>query len=443
MISTRISPRIVTAYEHTPIPVGVGGPDELSVAECERLLRIAGRRRGFCTREYGAVRVAQYCGVVSLGQRLLEILPKTHSADNSAGAQSMLVRMLRLAGSSSVFRELPTGHAHVRERLLDVFISAFFDTVTSLMRGGLQKQYRAQSDDLRLVRGRIHLSRQFGALANRTDVVACHFDELDVDNRWNRIIKSGVLAVLGWTDDVVLRRRGYELLAGLDEVTVIPLELLALSHVTFDRAGQRYGPAVEWVRLIAATQSPSIRAGNTSASGLLFDMNQLFERAVARQLSDQLRPRELAVSKQATDEHLARVAGAKKRQFPLRPDLVIRDGTDVLAIADTKWKTLRMSASKHLVPSNADVYQMVAYASVYGAEELALIYPWQPGLEGSVESSYRLRTLDRRRVTLHVVCVQLEEVGMPVVRGQAFFRALQPDGADLRASPIAALSKNA
>ncbi len=420
MISTRTSPTILSAYEHEPIPVGVGGPDELTVAESDRLLRIAGRRRGFCTREYGAVRVAQYCGVVSLGQRLLEILPKTHSADDSAGAQSMLVRMLRLAGTSSVFRELPTGQTHVKERLLDVFISAYFDTVTSLIRGGLQKQYRAQGDDLRLVRGRIHLSRQFGALANRTDVIACHFDELDVDNRWNRIIKSGLLAVLGWTDDASLRRRGYELLAGLDEVTAVPLERLELSRISFDRAGQRYRQAVEWVRLIAATQSPSIRAGDTSASGLLFDMNQLFERAVARQLSDHLRPSGLAVSTQATDEYLASDADGKKRRFPVRPDLVIGDARGVRAIADTKWKTLRTSSAQQLLPSRADVYQMVAYASVYGAQELALIYPWQPGLDESVETSYQLRTLDRRRVTLHVMCVQLEKVGMPLVRGAGF-----------------------
>lgn len=425
MISTPSSPRIVTAYEHSPIPVGLGGPDALSAAESERLLRIAGRRRGFCTREYGAVRVAQYCGVVSLGQRLLEILPKTHSADDSAGARSMLVRMLQLAGTSAVFRELPASQSKVGERLLDVFIAAFFDCVSTLLRGGLQKQYLSQQVDLRVVRGRIHLSRQFGALANRTDVVACHFDELDVDNRWNRIIKSGVVAVLGWTDDAGLRRRGFELLAGLDEVTAVPLELLALSRISFDRAGQRYRPAVEWVRLIASTQSPSLRAGDASASGLLFDMNQLFERAVARVLAERLRPHEISVTVQESQQHLARVSGSKMRHFPLRPDLILRRNGEVVALADTKWKLLRVSSSNHLVPSNADVYQMVAYASVYGATELALIYPWQQGSETSVESRYRIRTPDRRRVTLHVVCMQMEADGMPVVRGNGIFQSLQ------------------
>lgn len=427
MTSTPSSPRIVTAYEHTPIPVGLGGPDALSAAESERLLRIAGRRRGFCTREYGAVRVAQHCGVVSMGQRLLEILPKTHSAEDSAGARSMLVRMLRLAGASSVFRELPSGQARVGERLLDVFISAFFDAVSALLRGGLLKQYRAQVDDLRVVRGRIHMTRQFGALANRTDVVACQFDEMDVDNRWNRIIKSGLLSVLGWTDDVGLRRRGFELLAGLDEVTAVPLELLELSWISFDRAGQRYRPAVEWVRLIAATQSPSLRAGDTSASGLLFDMNQLFERAVARVLAEKLRSYEISVTAQEAKQHLARVSGSKTRHFPLRPDLILRRNGEVVALADTKWKLLRVSSSNHLVPSNADVYQMVAYASVYGVTELALIYPWQQGIETSVETRYRIRTPDERRVTLHVVCMQMEADGMPAVRGTEFFDRIQTD----------------
>lgn len=413
---------VVTAFEHRSITVSDGaGPGEITLSEADRLMRIGATRRGFCLREYGTVRVAQYCGVVSLGRRLLEVLPKTHDAANSINARAMVVRMLRLAGTSSVFRDIPAGHARIQERLLDVFIAAFFDCAATVVRGGLLRQYRSLADDIRVVRGRIDLSRQFGALANRSDVVACHFDELDVDNRWNRIVKSGVVAALGWTGDVELRRRGLDLLAGLDEVTTVALDQLALERVTFDRAGERYRRVVEWVRLIAATQSPAISAGDIRSHGLLFDMNQLFERAVARVLSDSIESSgRRSVAAQEQDSHLARIAGGKTRHFPLRPDLLIRDGERIVAIADTKWKLLRTSANGHLVPSNADMYQMVAYASVFGAEQLALIYPWQVGLEGSVETVYRLRTHDRRRVTLHVVCMQMEEMGMPVVRGVGF-----------------------
>jgi 5-methylcytosine-specific restriction enzyme subunit McrC len=417
---------IVTVVEHAPIPISDGaGPGEITASEAERLLRIGARRRGFCTREYGAVRVAQFCGVVSLGARLLEVLPKTHTASEAAEARSMVVRMLRLVGSAGVFRDIPAGHSRVQERLLDVFIAAFFDCAAALARGGLLKQYRALADDIRVVRGRVNASRQFGALANRTDIVACAFDELDVDNRWNRIVKSGIVTAMGWTGDVELRRRGLDLLSGLDEVATVPLEQLALDRVTFDRAGERYRRAVEWVRLIAATQSPAIRAGDVHSHGLLFDMNRLFERAVARVLSAALTAAgQLTVTPQDHDEYLARVSGGKTRHFPLRPDLVIRQGERVVALADTKWKILRVSPLRHLVPTNADVYQMVAYASTFGASELALIYPWQAGLEGSAETAYRLRAYDGRKVTLHVMCMRMEADGMPVVRGQGFLEAL-------------------
>jgi 5-methylcytosine-specific restriction enzyme subunit McrC len=54
----------------------------------------------------------------------------------------------------------------------------------------------------------------------------------------------------------------------------------------------------------------------------------------------------------------------------------------VVAIIDTKWKRLSPDPldRKHGV-SQADVYQMMAYARVYGCERLMLLYPSVPGAE--------------------------------------------------------------
>ncbi|WP_420066771.1 5-methylcytosine restriction system specificity protein McrC [Sphingopyxis macrogoltabida] len=52
----------------------------------------------------------------------------------------------------------------------------------------------------------------------------------------------------------------------------------------------------------------------------------------------------------------------------------------MLAIIDTKWKKLASDPldRKHGV-SQADVYQLMAYARLYPTRELMLLYPEEPG----------------------------------------------------------------
>ena len=63
-----------------------------------------------------------------------------------------------------------------------------------------------------------------------------------------------------------------------------------------------------------------------------------------------------------------------ERKFELRPDIVMkRDGRTV--IMDTKWKTLINDKGKNYGISQADMYQMYAYAHKYDTPEIWLLYP--------------------------------------------------------------------
>lgn len=120
----------LTAFEHQPIPVGghVDG-NGLSNSEADYLSFLSELRPGFCERGYRSVRLAQYCGVVSLGERMLEILPKVADLEPAAECRGVLLRLLQQAEEFPLFQHLSAGQ-HLRHApLLEVFISAFFDTV--------------------------------------------------------------------------------------------------------------------------------------------------------------------------------------------------------------------------------------------------------------------------------------------------------------------------
>jgi 5-methylcytosine-specific restriction enzyme subunit McrC len=223
--AVNLSPsRVLTALEHQPIPITAEGSSwSLTTAEAERLAQIGELRPGFCELGLRQVKLAQYCGVVALGERVLEILPKVDDAASTAEeCRGVLLRLLGRTERFAHFRHQSAGQHLRRTPLLEVFISTFFDSVASLARGGLLHQYQAQIDDLRVVRGRIDLGRQFGAHANRPDLVTCAFDELTVDNVWNRTLKKAIRCTRSWIRSENLSRQWIE-----RERPVVPGDVMA------------------------------------------------------------------------------------------------------------------------------------------------------------------------------------------------------------------------
>lgn len=401
-------PSVLTAFENQPIPVGLSNEGSLSEAEADYLSLVAETRKGFCQRGYRSLKLAQFCGVVSLGGRVLEVLPKIDERDTAEACRGVMLRLLREAESFPLSRQSATAQ-HLRHApLLDVFISAFFDSVDQIVRRGVIKGYLALEEDLRLVRGRIDFRRQLTVHANRPDRIANRFDELTIDNVWNRILKAGLRAVRPWMVSGELARRWFELMAIFEDVSDVRVDVASLRHLTFDRQARPYSPAVEWVRWILSLLSPAIRAGENAAPGLLFDMNLLFQEALASVLSRRaVDAGSVAVSAQEGGRYLAVSRSTGRRAFELRPDLLARRVGRTVAVGDTKWKRLEMDRDGYLIPGPDDIYQMNAYASGFRCNELALIYPWHEGLANSFATSFELSAMEGLHPVVDILCVDV------------------------------------
>jgi 5-methylcytosine-specific restriction enzyme subunit McrC len=363
---------VLQVFEDQKIKIGLG-EFALSQAEGERLTLIGEHHPGLCVRGQDWICVSGHSGIVSLGSRSLEILPKIGDSTDAARSRDSLLRMLL------VTRHLPLRHHSVqqglaRQTLLDVFIAAFLESVAEVVRGGLMRRYSSYADDQVVVRGRIQLDRQLTINANRMDRVACAFDELEVDNPWNRLVKSALRAVRPWITSVATGRKWRELMIIFDEVSDIDATRQTWQLAVKDRHAVRYEDCLEWTRLILETLSPNVRSGNASAPGLLFDMSVLFQDTVVSVLQSHTATGGLTVAPQDTGRHLGRTEQGSFA-FPLRPDVVLRDGARPLAIVDAKWKRVNAGVYGSLSPSPADVYQMHAYAAAYDCAELFLIYP--------------------------------------------------------------------
>jgi 5-methylcytosine-specific restriction enzyme subunit McrC len=75
--------------------------------------------------------------------------------------------------------------------------------------------------------------------------------------------------------------------------------------------------------------------------------------------------------------------GSDKGVFQTKPDILIRRDGEVVQVIDTKWKRIssQIDDDKQGV-SQSDIYQMMAYAQLYKAPRLTLLYPHHEGLPG-------------------------------------------------------------
>src|SRR5262245_31629633 len=148
----------ITVFEHQALSIGPTDTDlALSEAEAEALTKLAEVRPGFCQRGYRSIRFGHHCGIVAAGRRIVEVLPKVDPNDSPAECRSLLLNLLRESHVFPVFRHLSVAHHLRKQPLLELFISIFFDEVSTIVRGGLLRRYQELEEDLPVVRGRIAL----------------------------------------------------------------------------------------------------------------------------------------------------------------------------------------------------------------------------------------------------------------------------------------------
>ena len=119
-------------------------------------------------------------------------------------------------------------------------------------------------------------------------------------------------------------------------------------------------------------------AGSIQGHALLFEMNVLFEAYVARLLARALSGTDLSVSAQGG--HRDCLCEGDIGRFRTRPDLIIRRGSSINLIIDTKWKRITRVDDPKQGVNQGDVYQLMAYGRLYGCPHVVLLFPHHAAL---------------------------------------------------------------
>lgn len=344
----------------------------------------------------------QMVGVIVGEGCSLEILPKVDpdasDDETETSVRHRLVRMLDVALGLDLVAGPTSAMEGQDETLLDVLIRLFADGLLTQVRRGLPRRYLQYEDDLPALRGRLDVARQFTHNAVRPDRLACRFDQLDPDTPLMRVMTAAVVFLTRYARSAETHRRLVELRHTLADIPLVPVARLPWSAVRIDRSNRGWASLFALARLLLRHDWQDIGRKDDGAEGitLLFPMNDLFEAFIAALARRALTSRRVEVSAQGgglfclgrhTGEHLP-----QGTLFGTRPDLILRRGGGrPLAIIDTKWKKLPSDplARKHGV-AQGDVYQMMAYARLYGCGELLLLYPATAGARDGYRAAFGL-----------------------------------------------------
>ena len=251
--------------------------------------------------------------------------------------------------------------------LPDILAMALSSQARLAFSSGLLHGYLIEEEALLTVRGRIRLEEH---LRRRFDVplpVELQYDEFTGDILPNQLVKAAAHRLGRFRLRSAQARRNLGWVSGiLDEVSLVEFPPSRVPEVAFDRLNEHYRGVVGLSRLILRHGAFESGRGAIRAHGFLMDMNAVFQEFLTQTLRDVL---DASPDTLRSDRELGNMTMDHEGRVNLRPDLTWWDGRECRFVGDAKYKNL----TGERVP-NADLYQMLSYATALGLPGGLLIY---------------------------------------------------------------------
>lgn len=335
------------------------------------------------------VKAKNYVGVVAVPGGVVEILPKINKLgqEGKTMAQHNLLYMLSLTRKIIGEERDLAALGKQKMPLLEQLIALFAERTLLELKRGVDHAYVAQEENLSRLKGKLLVGQHAVRNAVQRERVYCRYDDFISDTPINRILKASSHRLLVISKSTAAQKKLREILFLLDEVTNLEVAEHHFADVYYNRNTERFQPLVNFSLMVLSGMSPIWAMGKETSFSLLFPMEELFEEFIARYIyrySDQLGLSRERIHAQAIGRRkwLLQREHDSCGTYRLKPDMVI-DGMHgkPCLIVDTKWKHLLSDAedSKNGV-TQADIYQLYAYAHRYECPDNVLLFPHVDGV---------------------------------------------------------------
>lgn len=334
---------------------------------------------------HNGVQFREYVGVIQVNGVQIEILPKLDRYENDDNRwRDILIGMLHEVG---LFRVSAPSFSSLTLRsnsILELYFEIFIAEVEYLIRTGLIKQYRRQSQNLNSLKGSLdfprHLARNL-VHRERFFTNSCVYDQ---DHLWHQILSQTIDLISQQSQNSHIQNRIGALKLNFPEVSPQKISERSFDSLVYSRKTEGYRTAMEIARLLLCNYHPDLKSGRNNVLALMFDMNLLWESFVYHSLRKQFLVNSAPYSVKA--QHSKDFWSSELYKRYLQPDIVVENSKDGRKyVLDTKWKDIAGTG-----PSPSDLQQLFAYSQFFRSARNALVYP---GREYSTQSgSYVIST---------------------------------------------------
>lgn len=335
-----------------------------------------------------------YVGVIELPSGFqIEILPKISFDDEDAGNKKIKKTFLNMLSCLKEFEGKTFGDASLnvdRMNLYEIFINMFLKETRNLVKHGLKSSYIQRDENLKYFKGKLLISENIKANMTHKERFYVQYDEYQVNRPENRLIKATLLKLQAATKNIENSKEIKQLLTGFELVDTSVNYEKDFAKVSIGRDTNDYKLLIQWAKVFLLNKSFTTFSGEKAGKALLFPMETVFEAFIAKGVKTalgEMMPDKINVSSQDKGYYLF----DEPQKFRLRPDIVVRrneKNMKTVVIMDTKWKKLNSNSSVNYGISQADMYQMYAYAKKYHSSEIWLLYPWHSEVAGLSNVSY-------------------------------------------------------
>lgn len=327
-------------------------------------------------RQSGQLRSRKYVGVINFEGEKINLLPKIFYDEGKEYSQSEVSQMYNhilwwLSYCRKIrFPNYQSASGSVQSDFFETLIYLFAKYTRELLSSSVYQQYEEVHRELSFIKGRLNVQSYLTQNLNRGrwHKLNCTFDSFEIDNQFNRIIKSVATMLFRATASQDNKKHLREILFLLDEVSDVSVTAEQCRAISFNPMFGQFETVRDYCELFLSNSVSVNYQNELKLFAFLLPMEYVFEDFLFGFIDREL-PNVLARS-QRGDTYLD-----KDRIFNLRPDLWIKTANKSL-IADAKYKIVYGDPND---PKNgiaqSDLYQMLAYAVRFNLDEILLFYP--------------------------------------------------------------------
>lgn len=359
-----IKHKTISVFEHQRLLVGTNGFKQVHL---DALLKLNEYHDGKYFEPIAkGLKFNQYVGIIQVDGLVIQINPKADKDDDDSRWSGVLLNMLKACGK---LKASSVGSANVNRKnlnLLEVYFELYLQEVDGLLRKGLVKKYRKQTKNTKAFKGKLEFAGHLQKNIIHKERFYTTHQVYDENHLLHQVLYKALSIVSYFTKGTRLYDHVKRAQLNFPEVSNSNITKNQLENIKLNRKTKDYSYALELAGLIILNFSPDISSGKEKMLSLLFDMNELWETYILKQLT------------KISAQYHFKISGQESKPFwsnnYLRPDIVLRKNDEVYII-DTKWKRPKLSASVN------DLRQIYAYCRFWDAEKGILLYPGDSNFE--------------------------------------------------------------